>query len=245
MKTWTQIVRMGLVAATAVGLATGAMSAAGVAGADPEGGGYRTVPASIAGTSPDGLGTWSVQYQRIEGGDPNVAAAINGIIDAEARGQVATYEPSATKTNVWTFHSTGVPYFRPITISEVFTGEYNTDMPNMPFHAVATRVFDSRSGVLITWDNLFTDKRAGLARLSEQTQAILPTVYAAPRQTGVWQFGSEVAPIDVNFKYWIPTAEGIELHFPDYQFGRGVAVITVPWGAVADLINPVFAPIMG
>ena len=225
-------------------LAGVAFGDAEVAGAEPGGGDYRAVAASIAGVSPDGLGTWTVDYHRIEGGDPAVAAAINQVIDAEARGQVATYEPSATKTQPWVFHSTGVPSFRPITISEVFTGEYNTDMPNMPFYAVATRVFDSRSGALITWDNLFTDKRAGLARLSEQTQAIIPTVYAAPRP-GVWQFGNEVAPIDINFKYWIPTADGIELHFPDYQFGRGLAVITVPWNAVADLINPVFAPIMG
>lgn len=168
------------------------------------------------------------------------ADAINDIIDAEARGQVATYEPSATKTHNWTFNSTGTLLVRPVTVSELFVGEYNTDMPNMPFHAVATRVFDTRSGILIDWDNLFTDKRAGLARLAEQTTQILPTVYAAPRPGG-WQFGNEVAPIDVNFKYWLPTAAGIELHFPDYQFGRGLPVITVPWARVADLIAPEFA----
>ncbi|WP_231995402.1 DUF3298 domain-containing protein [Mycobacterium sp. 1274756.6] len=206
---------------------------------------YRAVPAAISGASPDGLGQWNVDYQRVEGGDPAVVAAINDIIDAEARGQVATYEPSATKTQPWTFHSTGTPFFGPITVSELFVGEYNTDMPNMPFHAVATRVFDKRSGVLITWDNLFTDKKAGLVRLADQTVAILPTVYAPPKHPGTWQFGNEVAPIDVNFKYWIPTDAGIELHFPDYQFGRGLAVITVPWAAVAGLIAPEFAPIMG
>ncbi|MEZ0362388.1 DUF3298 domain-containing protein [Mycobacterium sp. pUA109] len=222
--------------------ATVSLAAAGGVSADVAGG-FTATPDTIAGASPDGLGNWTVQYERVAGGDPDIAAAINDVIDAEARGQVATYEPSATKTHNWTFHSAGTLSFRPITVAELFVGDYDTDMPNMPFRAVATRVFDARSGILIDWDNLFTDKRAGLTRLSEQTKKILPTVYAAPRP-GVWQFGSEIAPIDDNFKHWLPTAQGIELHFPDYQFGRGLPVITVPWGAVADLIAPEFAPIM-
>lgn len=228
----------------AIGIGVAATVGPGPATAQPESAALRAVPVTITGTSPDGLGAWNVDYQRIDGGDPAVMAAINEIIDAEAHGQVATYEPSATKTNEWTFTATGTPSFGPITVAELFVGEYNTDMPNMPFHTVATRVFDSRSGILLTWDNLFTDKKAGLVRLADQTQQILPTVYKAPRP-GVWQFGSEIAPIDINFKYWLPTSEGIELHFPDYQFGRGLPVITVPWSAVADLIDPVFAPIMG
>ncbi|MGV0741314.1 DUF3298 domain-containing protein [Mycolicibacterium sp. XJ870] len=209
------------------------------------GSGFAAAPDVISGRSPDGLGDWTVRYQRVIGGDPAIAGRINEVIDAEARGQVATYEPSATKTQPWTFESDGVVAFRPITVSALFTGEYRTDMPNMPFHAVATRVFDTRSGILISWDNLFTDKQQGLARLSEQTKAILPTVYAPPRSPGVWQFGSEIAPIEDNFRYWIPTAEGIELHFTDWQFARGLPVITVPWGAVEDLIAPQFRPITG
>ena len=104
-------------------------------------------------------------------------------------------------------------------------------------------MFDNRSGILITWDNLFRDKSAGLTRLSEQTAAILPTVYPQ-RHPGQWQ-QSAFAPIDINFKNWIPTAKGIELHFPDYQFGRGLKVITVPWAKVEDLIAPVFLAVTG
>ena len=40
-----------------------------------------------------------------------------------------------------------------------------------------------------------------------------------------------------------PTAEGIELHFPEGQFGRERRSVTVPWAAVRDLIAPVFLPI--
>jgi hypothetical protein len=112
----------------------------------------------------------------------------------------------------------------------------------MPLPTVATVVLDNRSGILITWDNLFRDKSAGLTRLSEQSAAILPTVYAQ-RHPEEWH-PSAFAPLDINFKNWIPTAQGIELHFPDYQFGRGPKVITVPWAKVADLIAPEFQPIM-
>jgi hypothetical protein len=74
------------------------------------------------------------------------------------------------------------------------------------------------------------------------TAAILPTVYAEPHP-GDWRRSGALAPIDINFKCWIPTEQGIELHFPEYQFGRGLKVITVPWAKLADLIAPEFVPI--
>lgn len=237
----TRILGVATVGAGVSILGAGAVSAAPESPCAP----YAPIVDTIAGTSPDQLGDWVVRYERVRAGDPAIADAINQVIDAEARGQVATYEPSATKTNPWTLNIDGHVVKRPVTISALFTGEYNTDQPNMPFNAVATRVFDCRSGILIDWDNLFTDKNAGLARLAEQTKRILPTVYAAPSRPGVWQFGSEVAPVDDNFRYWIPTDQGIELHFPDWQFGRGLPVITVGWAAVRDLIAPEFQAITG
>lgn len=203
---------------------------------------FTAVPGVVAGTSPDGLGTWSVHYQRIDGANPDTAAAINAGIDAEAMGQVQHQTWDASTRRPWTFDAGGTACFRPMTISELFIGQYNTDEPNMPIRTVATVVFDNRSGILITWDNLFRDKSAGLTRLSEQTAAILPTVYPQ-RHPGEWQ-QSAFAPIDINFKYWIPTAQGIELHFPDYQFGRGLKVITVPWARVEDLVAPDFLPVI-
>ncbi len=234
------------VAVTALG-AIPAIATTGIATAAPGApcAAFHPVDDTIAGVSPDRLGNWTVRYERIAGGNPGIAEAINGVIDAEARGQVATYEPSASKTTAWTLDIDGKVLQRPVTISTVFTGEYDTDLPNMPFHAVATRVFDCRSGILIDWDNLFVDKKAGLARLSEQTAKILPTVYAPPSNPGLWQFGSEIAPVDANYRYWVPTGQGIELHFPDGQFGRGVAVITVPWPELRDLIAPEFQAIAG
>jgi hypothetical protein len=206
------------------------------------GGSFVAVPGVITGTSPDGLGTWSVHYQRIDGGNPDTAAAINEGIDAEAMRQVQRETWDGSTKHHWTFDTTGTTSIRAITISELFVGRYDTDEPNMPLPTVATVVLDNRSGILITWDNLFRDKSAGLGRLSEQSAAILPTVYAQ-RHPEEWH-PSAFAPLDINFKNWIPTEQGIELHFPDYQFGRGPKVITVPWAKVEDLIAPEFQPIM-
>ncbi|RWA20117.1 DUF3298 domain-containing protein [Mycolicibacterium brumae] len=216
------------------------LAAAPAAAADPP---LSAVGHEISGVGPDGLGHWVVRYQRLAGSGP-IIDRINEVIDAEARGQVSTYDASASKTTDWTLDIDGVLGFRPVTVSALFTGLYDTDLPNMPFHTVGTRVFDTRSGILISWDNLFVNKQEGLNRLSEATREILPQTYAPPSRTGVWQFGSEIAPVDANYRYWIPTDGGIELHFADWQFGRGQSWITVPWERVRDLIAPEFQAII-
>lgn len=221
-------------------------AAAPAAVAEPvsNGAGYTVVPALLAAESPGGLGHWTVEYEKVAGGDPVVADAINRILDDEAHGQVWLYAASASKTSPWTFHTRGRLVFRPVTISALFTGVYDAvDLPNMPVDAVATRVFDARSGIQIVWSNLFVDERAGLARLAELTRQILPATYPTPPLGGWAEYGTAMAPIPRNYRFWIPTDAGIELHFPDRQFGRGLRVITVPWAAVGDLIAPEFAVI--
>jgi len=206
--------------------------------------GYTVVPALLAAESPGGLGHWTVDYEKIAGGDPAVAGAINRILDDEAHGQVWLYGAGASKTSPWTFHSRGRLLFRPSTISALFTGQYNAvELPNMPVDAVATRVFDSRSGIQIVWSNLFVDERAGLTRLSELTEQILPATYPTPPLGGWAEYRTAMAPVPRNYKFWLPTDAGIELHFPDRQFGRGVRVITVPWAAVIAQIAPEFVAI--
>jgi hypothetical protein len=68
-------------------------------------------------------------------------------------------------------------------------------------------------------------------------------VYKPPGPDG-WKFGPDASANELNFKAWIPTAAGIELHFGDFQFGRGLPVITVPWTNVANLIAPSFIVLM-
>ena len=205
---------------------------------------YTVVPDVLAGGSPNGLGHWTVDYEKVAGGDPAVTDPINQILDEEADGQVWLYAASASKTSPWTFHTLGRLSFRPMTIAEVFTGQYNAvDLPNMPIDTVATRVFDARSGIQIVWDNLFVDRQAGLARLSELTKKIQPAAYPPPPLGGWAEYGASMAPLERNFKHWIPTDGGIQLFFPEGQFGREVLTITIPWAGVTDLIAPAFAPI--
>ncbi|MCV7318314.1 hypothetical protein AWB99_15635 [Mycolicibacterium confluentis] len=190
------------------------------------------------------MGDWTVNYEKVAGGDPAIADTINRILDDEANGQVWLYAASASKTSPWTFHTQGRLLFRPMTISALFLGQYDAvNLPNMPVDAVATRVFDSRSGIQIVWDNLFVDRQAGLVRLAELTKQILPATYPTPPLGGWAEYSPSMAPIERNYRFWIPTAAGIELHFLEGQFGRERRTITIPWAGVSDLIAPAFAGI--
>lgn len=219
---------------------------AAAAGAEPiaHAGGVVAVPSVISGNSPDQLGTWTVHYQRVDGGDPVVADQINDRLDAQANSEVqqATWDGSTKRP--WTFDADGTLHMGPMTVSEVFVGQYNTHERHMPMQSVASIVCDSRSGVPITWDNLFVDKQAGLTRLGDGTAAALADV-APPDHVRDWRRQGQFAPVDTNFKAWIPTAAGIELHFPEFQFGGGLKVVTVPWATVTDQIKPEFTPITG
>jgi hypothetical protein len=206
--------------------------------------GFVSAPSVISGTSPDRLGTWTVHYQRVDGGDPALADRVNDRLDAEANREVqqATWDGSTRRP--WTFDADGTLHVGPMTVSEVFVGQYNTNEPRMPIQSVATIVCDSRSGVPITWDNLFVDKQAGLTQLGDATAAALADL-APPDHIRDWRRQGQFAPVDTNFKAWIPTASGIELHFPQSQFGGGLKVVTVPWARLADQIRPEFTPLMG
>ncbi len=109
--------------------------------------------------------------------------------------------------------------------------------------SVAGVVCDRRSGLPISWDNLFVDKTAGLSRLGDETAARLAAV-APAEHVSAWRRQGHFAPIDVNFKAWNPTSTGIDLHFPEFQFGRGLKVVTIPWSKLADLVRPEFSAIM-
>ena len=84
-------------------------------------------------------------------------------------------------------------------------------------------VIDSRSADPIMLTDLFTDEQAGLNRLSELT-------------------GAE--PRAENFVNWLPTTEGLEIHFAPYQFGIALPETkTVVWTALADVLAPAMAGI--
>lgn len=223
------------IAPTLVLLVLGSTVTAAVARAEP-------AEALISGASPDGLGTWTVHYQRLGAGDSPTSEAINGHIDTEANREVtqATWDGSTRRP--WTFDAQGTLHVRATTVSEVFVGSYNTAEPHMPMQTVGTVVCDTRTGEIITWDNLFRDKTAGLTRLGERVAAHLTPV-ASPAELRDWRRSGQFAPVDINFRHWIPTRDGVEFHFPDLQFGRGLKTITIPWAEVDDLIAPEFVSI--
>ena len=88
---------------------------------------------------------------------------------------------------------------------------------------VGTVVVDSRSGRTIDVVDLFSDRQAGLDRLAEQTRIL--TGYAG------------LAATPENFANWIPTADGVELHFPSSLLFWPPA-ITVPWSQLTAVIAP-------
>jgi hypothetical protein len=127
--------------------------------------------------------------------------------------------------------------FRSIAVAQIIFG--SLDFGAHPSHQIGTIVIDSRSADPIMLVDLFTDQRAGLSRLSEQATKILAAdgMNLGPDEPGA-------APKAENFANWIPTAEGLEIHFAPYQFGVALpAVITVPWPALADVLAPAMADI--
>ncbi len=44
------------------------------------------------------------------------------------------------------------------------------------------------------------------------------------------------APSEENFHNWISTADGLVIHFEDDQFAHGLAMVTVPWVELTDLL---------
>lgn len=202
------------------------------------------IPAVNTGKSPDALGTWTVHYERLDGGDRAITADINDHIDDEVNKliQQATWDGSTRRP--WTYDASGTVHLGPITASELFVTQYDTDEPRMPIRSVSSVVCDTRNGSPITWDTLLVDKQAGLARLGAEADASL-TKLASPAAMRDWRRQGQFAPIDTNFRAWVPTPGGIELHFPQFQFGGGLKAVTVPWAALADQIKPEFSAIMG
>ena len=121
-------------------------------------------------------------------------------------------------------------------MSELISGLYVHVPSAHPSSYVSTVVIDSRSAKPITLADLFTDKQAGLNRLSEQTKALLPGVSGVGPTPMADEPGN--APTEANFANWIPTPDGLEIHFADYQFFHGTPTITVPWSALDGLLAP-------
>jgi hypothetical protein len=180
---------------------------------------YSVTTTSIGGITLDRNGIWRAKFGQLAGGDPAVVEAFNGASQAAVHGQVsqATADTRAGATS-WHLDSSGQVTFRRVAITQLINGTLGYGAH--PTTYIGTVVIDSRTAKSITLADLFSDEQAGLQRLSEQTKL-------------------GVAPTEANFANWIPTAEGVEIHFAQGKPGdRPPQTITVPWPALNDVLAP-------
>jgi hypothetical protein len=213
---WTAAIAAGL-AVLSVSLAAPAAAETGVSSGKL----YSVRMTSLAGATTDRLGTWDAKIADLSGGDPAVSEAVNQAGGAAAQEQIDRAKSESNVGEQWSFDSNGQVTFRSIAVAELILGTHYYGAH--PTSYISTVVIDSRSADPIMLADLFTDEQAGLHRLSGLT-------------------GAE--PRAENFVNWIPTAEGLEIHFAPYQFGIALPETkTVPWAALTDLLAPVMTGI--
>lgn len=182
---------------------------------------YSVETTSIDGATTDRMGNWDARIVELAEGDSAVVEAFNHASRTSALEQIDRAKAESNPGEQWNFESHGQVAFRSIAVGQLIVGTHYYGAH--PTSYISTVVIDSRSADPIMLTDLFTDDQAGLDRLSELT-------------------GAE--PRAENFANWIPTAEGLEIHFAPYQFGIALPETkTVSWAALADLLAPVMAGI--
>jgi hypothetical protein len=211
---------------TAMAVALVAAAVAGTAPAAAETGmsnakTYAVAMTSIDGTTADRMGRWDARIAEFSEGDPAVVEAFNHASRTSAQSQIDRAEIESNPGEQWNFEARGQVTFRSIAVSQVILGTHYYGAH--PTSYISTVVIDSRNADPIMLTELFIDEQAGLNRLSELT-------------------GAE--PRAENFVNWLPTTEGLEIHFAPYQFGIALPETkTVAWAALADLLAPTMAGI--
>ena len=212
------------IAAIAAVLAVLAVSPAAPAAAEPRvssGKTYAVKITPIEGATTDRLGHWDAKIAELSGGDPAVVEAFNHASRIAATEQIDRAKTESNPGEQWNFESNGQVTFRSIAVAQLILGTHYYGVH--PTSYINTVVIDSRSARPVMLADLFADEQAGLHRLSELT-------------------GAE--PRAENFVNWIPTADGVEIHFAPYQFGIALPETkTVSWAALADLLAPVMTGI--
>lgn len=186
---------------------------------------YTVHYTDIDGATSDSAGQWTTRAGLVDGGNPQVAGAFNAASRNSVNNLIDTVRDQA-HADKWTFDAHSAVSFQPVAISQVTTGSYYAAQAAHPADYLTTIVIDSRDARPITLGRLFSDEAAGLNRLSETIRQIQQVDSAGN------------APTEQNFANWIPTADGMEIHFSDYQSGHGLPVFTVPWSALAEVLAP-------
>ncbi|CPW66957.1 RsiV family protein [Mycobacteroides abscessus] len=201
----------------------------GAAGAAGQSGGRQYVVQmdALEGSTDDHTGTWKAQVGQLVGSDEPVVNAFNGASRRSVTGLIVDARSEALSDS-WGLDVNSTISFRPSAVSQLTVGVYYSRGAAHPVYYIATVVIDSRDAQPVTLQDLFINKQDGLNRLSEKSAAIL----------GIDSNMPGLRATDENFANWIPTAEGFEIHFADYQLGHGLRVTTIPWSDIADLLTP-------
>ncbi|MFC9551897.1 RsiV family protein [Rhodococcus sp. NPDC056960] len=199
---------------------------------------YTETEEQVTGST--GRVRYDVTIPQIEGGDPAVTAEFNESMHAALQDQI---DGSGTDSFTLSSEDHSVAHIGEHVISGLLVTSWNADPPGAhPTPIVATVVVNADTAAPITLGDLFPDLPAGLQKLSDESARLLPETIAGPDFER-----SGIEPTEANFANWLATPNGMEIHFNDYQVGPhaiGLVTITVPWDALADVIDPDLAPVV-
>ncbi|MFI1461379.1 protein kinase domain-containing protein [Nocardia carnea] len=222
---------------TSVSSAPGTSTPVSATGTVPAGG-YTETSAEVRGDNGDV--SWNVRIPQVSGGTAAVVDRFNNSVRAALQDQIDNAPVSSELTN-------GPPntlHIGPRVLSAVLTTVRKSDPPSgEPKKLLATITIDAGTAEPITLRDLFPDLDAGLARLSGEAERRLPETAAGP------DFDRrEIQPRTKNFHHWVATDQGMAIHFEEDSVAppdKGLISITVPWRALADVLDPALAEALG
>jgi uncharacterized protein DUF3298 len=191
-------------------------------------GGYNATSRTMSGT--DGAVTYDVIMPAVTGPNQAVVDAFNHSVDASLEQQITALQHNSipVELRLTTNQNQQAVWLGNNTISGLWVTKADTPHEAHGSYHIATFVINKATAQPVMLADVFGDFGSALQRLSENATTQLSA------KLGKTFDPSGVAPTAENFANWIPTSDGIELHFNDYQVGpHGLIVITVPW-AVFD-----------
>ena len=217
---------------TATAMLAATIGLAGIAHADDgstlPNGGYSATSRHASGTQ--GAVTYDVTMPAVTGPNQAVVDAFNNAVDASLHQQITVSQNDSmpAEWSLTTNQNQEAVWLGNNTISGFWVTRVDTPREAHGSYHIATFVINKTTAQPVMLADVFGDFGSALQRLSQNAT----TQLSAKLGDGFRPDG--VAPAADNFANWVPTSDGIELHFDDYQVGpHGLVAITVPW-AVFD-----------
>ncbi|NKY57282.1 serine/threonine-protein kinase [Nocardia flavorosea] len=227
----------GSAAGTPVSSAPGTSTPVSATSTAPAGSGYTETSAQVRGDN--GEVSWNVRIPQVSGGTAAVVDRFNNSVRAALQDQIDNAPASSELTS-------GPPdelHIGPKVLSALLTTVRKSDSASAePKKLLATITINAGDAEPITLRDLFPDLDAGLARLSGEAERRLPGTPAGP------DFDRrEIQPRTKNFHHWVATGQGMAIHFEEDSVAppdKGLVSITVPWRALADVLDPALAEVL-